>query len=63
MSEDIVCDTLAHLIFNHVRGPPFDSEGGGGGGAGTFWKKNILTLKMMEIDNLSSSGKKINKLT
>ena len=60
MSEDIVCDTLAHLIFNHVRGPPFDSEGGG---LALFEKKNILTLKMMEIVNLSSFRKKINKLT
>ena len=43
-----------------VRGRPFDSEGGG---AGTFLEINILTLKMLEINNLSSSGKKINNLT
>ena len=45
MSEDIVCDTLAHLIFNHVRGPPFDSEGGGGGGGWHFLKKKHSDLE------------------
>ena len=39
MSEDIFCDTLAHLIFNLVRGRPFDSEGGGGGGLALFGNK------------------------
>ena len=32
-------------------------------GAWHFLEKNILTLKMLEINNLSSSGKKINNLT
>ena len=37
---------------------------GGGGGAGIFFFQiNILTLKMLEINNMSSSGKKINNLT
>ena len=40
------------------RGRPFDSEG-----AWHFLEINILTLKMLEIINLSSSGKKINNLT
>ena len=44
-----------------IRGRPFDSEGGGGGWH--FLEINILTLKMLEINNLSSSGKKINNLT
>ena len=43
-----------------IRGRPFDSEGGG---AGTFGNKYFLTLKMLEINNLSSSAKKINNLT
>ena len=34
----------------------------GGGGGWHFFEINILTLKMLEINNLSSSGKKINKL-
>ena len=42
-----------------VRGRPFDSEEG----AWHFLEINILTLKMLEINNLSSSGKKINNLT
>ena len=50
------------MIYIHVqlRGRPFDSEGGG---AWHFLEINILTLKMLEINNLSSSGKKINNLT
>ena len=39
----------------------FDSEGGGG--AWHFLEINILTLKILEINNLSYSGKKINNLT
>ena len=34
-----------------------------GGGGWHFLEINILTLKMLEINNLSSSGKKINNLT
>ena len=34
-----------------------------GGGGCHFLEINILTLKMLEINNLSSSGKKINDLT
>ena len=44
-----------------IRGRPFESEGGGG--PGTFGNKYFLTLKMLEINNLSSSAKKINNLT
>ena len=33
-----------------VRGRPFDSEGGGGW---NFLEINILTLKMLEINNLT----------
>ena len=47
--------------LKQLRGRPFDSEGGGG--AWHFLEINILTLKMMEINDLSSSGKKINNLT
>ena len=36
---------------------------GEGGVAGTSWKYIFLPLKMLEIYNLSSSGKKINNLT
>ena len=46
---------------NFFRGRPFDSEEGGGGWH--FLEINILTLKMLEINKLSSSGKKINNLT
>ena len=34
-----------------------------GGGGWHFLEINILTLKMLEINNFSSSGKKINNLT
>ena len=34
-----------------------------GGGGWHFLEINILTLKMLEINNLSSSGKNINNLT
>ena len=33
------------------------------GGGGHFLEINILTLKMLKINNLSTSGKKINNLT
>ena len=49
-------------IRRPLRGRPFDSEGGGGGGW-HFLEINILTLKILEINNLSYSGKKINNLT
>ena len=42
-----------------VRGRPFYSEGG----AWHFLEINILTLKILDINNLSYSGKKINNLT
>ena len=51
---------FAIVLLNDIRGRPFDSEGGG---AWHFLEINILTLKMLEINNLSSSGKKINNLT
>ena len=37
--------------------------GGGGGGGWHVLEINILTLKMLKINNLPSSGKKINNLT
>ena len=43
-----------------IRGRPFDSEGGGGW---HFLEINVLTLKILEINYLSYSGKKINHLT
>ena len=45
----------ANTMFFSLRGQPFDSEGGGG------WhllEINILDLKKLKINNLSSSGKK-----
>ena len=42
-----------------LRGRPFDSEGE----AWHFLEINILTLKILEINNMSYSGKKINNLT
>ena len=56
-------DQSLNLIhcFCLIRGRPFDSEGGGGGWY--FLEINILTLKMLEISNLSFSRKKINNLT
>ena len=49
----MTCDTLGddHLILR------------GGGGGWHFLEINILTLKILEINNLSYSGKKINNLT
>ena len=47
-------------LTSSLRGRQFDSEGGGGW---HFLEINILTLKMLEINKLSSSGKKINNLT
>ena len=41
-----------------IRTRPFDSEGWGLALC-HFLEMNILTLKMLEINNLSSSGKKI----
>ena len=55
-------DNSQLFLLTLERGRPFDSEGGGGGGW-HFLEINILTLKMLEINNLSSSGKKINNLT
>ena len=49
------------MHFDGFRGRPFDSEGGGK--AWHFLEINILILKMLEINNLSSSAKKINNLT
>ena len=49
------------MTFIFYKGRPFDSEGGGG--SWHFLEINILTLKMLEINNMSSSGKKINNLT
>ena len=46
---------MVSLWYYIIRGRPFDSEGGGGR---HFLEINILTLKMLEINNLSSSGKK-----
>ena len=43
--------------FLGIKGRSFDSEGGV-----HFLEINILTLKMLKINNLSSSGKKINNL-
>ena len=66
--HQVVCgiiwkDTWTRIfILRNLRGRPFDSEGRGGGGW-HFLEINILTLKMLEIYNLSSSGKKINNLT
>ena len=54
---------LIYVPFLHeanFRGRRFESEGGR---CGTFFEITILTLKMLEINNLSSSGKKINTLT
>ena len=50
---------VLHKRYRSIRGRPFDSEGG----AWHFLEINILTLKMLEINNLSSSGKKKNNLT
>ena len=50
--------TQEGLSKKYFRGRPFDSEG-----AWNFLEINILTLKMLEINNFSSSGKKINNLT
>ena len=47
-------------MFFSLRGQPFDSEGGGGL---HFLEINILVLKKLKINNLSSSGRKINNLT
>ena len=52
--------TYFHFAYA-IGGRPFDSEGGGGGWH--FVEINILTLKMLKINNLSSSVKKINNLT
>ena len=41
-------------MFFSLRGQPFDSEGGG---ADTFLEINILVLKKLKINNLSSAGK------
>ena len=57
----IKCVLKASLKPLSLRGRPFDSEGGGGGWH--FLEINILTLKMLGINNLSYSGKKINNLT
>ena len=43
-------------MFFSLRGQPFDSEGGGW----HFLEINILVLKKLKINNLSSSGKKNN---
>ena len=45
--------------MSRVRGRPFDSEGG----AWHFLDINILTLKMLKMNNLSGSGKKIDNKT
>ena len=45
-------------LYPPVMGRSFDSEG-----AWHFFEIHILTLKMLKIYNLSSSGKKINKIT
>ena len=42
-------------MFFSLRGQPYDSEGGGGL---HFLEINILVLKKLKINNLSSSGKK-----
>ena len=47
-------------MFFSLRGQAFDSEGGGGW---HFFEINILVLKKLKINNLSSSGKKLNNLT
>ena len=41
------------------RGRTFDSEGGGMG----LFEINSLILKMLKINNLISSGKRVNKMT
>ena len=46
-----------------VREQPFDSEGGGGGGGLALFGNKYSDLKMLEINNMSSSAKKINNLT
>ena len=51
--------TYFHFAYA-IGGRPFDSEGGGGW---HFVEINILTLKMLKINNLSSSVKKTNNLT
>ena len=50
--------TYFHFAYA-IGGRPFDSEGVGW----HFVKINILTLKMLKINNLSSSVKKTNNLT
>ena len=50
--------TYFHFAYT-IGGRPFDSEGGGW----HFVEINILTLKMLKINNLSSSVKKTNNLT
>ena len=63
-SDDLSCYFKHIKSLLKVRGRPFDAEGGGGGGGGWhFLEINILTLKILEINNLSYSGKKINNLT
>ena len=48
-----------HFQGQNIRGRPLDSEGGGL----ALFGNNILPLKMLELNKLSSSGKKINNLT
>ena len=52
--------TYFHFAYA-IGGRPYDSEGGGGGWH--FVEINILTLKMLKINNLSSSVKETNNLT
>ena len=54
--------SLLVIKLSTFRVQPFDSEGRGGGGLALFGQI-ILTLKILEINNLLSSGKKINILT
>ena len=60
MKKQIQCDfpEINRSDYNYFRGQPFDSEGSGGGGGLHFLEINILTLKMLKIKNLSTSGKK-----
>ena len=60
----IVRSTAQYHHSPSTRGRQFDSGGGGGGGGGWhFLDINFLTLKMLKINTLSYSGKKINNLT
>ena len=50
----------ANTMFFSLRGQPFDSEGGG---ELALFGNKYSGLKKRKINNLSSSGKKINNLT